>query len=127
MRDAEAELAARELEVVVVGSGTPEHARDFAADLGGSFSLRVDPELDSFRAAGLRRGPAAVFSPRTLLHAGRALRRGFRQGATQGDPWQNGGVFVIDTRGWVLFRHTSREAGDHAVLAEVLAACDRSG
>ena len=68
---------------------------------------------------------SSVLSPRVLLHASRAVRDGFRQRRTQGDPWQNGGVFLIDPRGWVLFRQISREAGDHAGLDEILAACDR--
>jgi hypothetical protein len=32
----------------------------------------------------------------------------------QGDPWQQGGAFVLDTAGAIRFTHVSQRAGDHA-------------
>ena len=40
----------------------------------------------------------------------------------QGDPWQQGGVFVLGPDGRELYRHISREAGDHPFSAQFLAA-----
>jgi hypothetical protein len=31
----------------------------------------------------------------------------------QGDPWQQGGVFVIDATGRIRYSYVSRYAGDH--------------
>ena len=82
-------------ELVVVGSGRPWHAKAFRDEHGLDFPLRVDPELAAYRAAGLRRGAWRTLGPRVLAHAARAFGRGFRQGAVQGDPWQQGGVFLV--------------------------------
>lgn len=112
--------------MVVVGNGRPEHARMFAEDEGIDFTLWVDPEMKAYRAAGLRRGVGAVLSLRMVKHSVRALRGGFRQTKTQGDPWQNGGVFVITSAGATVFEQISREAGDHAEISEIVAALDRS-
>lgn len=127
MRDDRHEIEKRGARVVVVGNGQPEHARMFAEDEQIPFTLWVDPEMKAYRAAGLRRGVGAVFSRRSLKHAARAMGAGFRQTQTRGDPWQNGGVFVITTDGRTLFEQISREAGDHAELSEILAALDRAG
>lgn len=126
MRDAKDEIDSRGVEVVVVGNGTPQHAKMFREDDGIPFTLWVDPELQAYRAAGLRRGLTAVFSRRSLGHSVRAMKAGFRQTKTKGDPWQNGGVFVITPQGKTMYEQISAEAGDHAPLADVLAALDRA-
>jgi peroxiredoxin len=122
LRDALDGIRAAGAELVVVGSGRPEHARDFRDERQLRFPLLVDPGLESFRAAGLRRGVLSTVGPRALGHALRALRSGARQGATRGDPWQLGGVLVIRPTGEVAYRHASREAGDHPPVGEILAA-----
>lgn len=126
MRDAKAEIDGRDVHVVVVGNGRPHHAKMFREDDAVPFTLWVDPELRAYRAAGLRRGLGAVFSRRSLVHAARALKAGFRQTKTKGDPWQNGGVFVITPKGRTVYEQVSEEAGDHAPLHEILVALDRA-
>ncbi len=126
MRDAKDELESRGAKVVVVGNGQPHHARMFAEDENVPFTLWVDPEMKAYAAAGLRRGVRAVFSRHMAGNALRAMRGGFRQTKVKGDPWQNGGVFVITPQGSTLMEQISREAGDHAEIAEVLAALDRA-
>jgi peroxiredoxin len=106
-------------ELAVVGNGTPAQAKEFAAEYELPFRLYVDPKLDAYRAAGLRRGVLDTLNPGTLAHAVRALRTGARQGLTKGDPWQLGGAFVIEPGGRVAFRHVSRDAGDHADPAKI--------
>src|SRR3990172_12422869 len=113
LRDALDQIRAAGAELVVVGSGRPEHAADFRETQGLRFPLVVDPELVSFRAAGLRRGVLSTIGPRTFGHAFRALRTGARPGATRGDPWQLGGALVIRPTGEIAYRYASREAGDH--------------
>ena len=110
--------------MVVIGNGKPHHAQMFAEDEPVPFTLWVDPRLEAYRAAGLRRGVRAVFSAHSVRHAIRAFKSGFRQRRTQGDPWQNGGVFVITPQGRRLFAHVSAEAGDHAAVSDILRALD---
>ena len=104
---------------MVVGNGTPAQARDFVDEFDLAFPVLTDPELLAFRAAGLRRDLGSTLNVRLL---GNALRAGHRQTGVQGDPWQQGGAFVITAAGEVLFRHVSEVAGDHADPAQIHAA-----
>jgi len=122
VRDELGTIRSRGAELVVVGNGTPWFARAFRDELALDVPLLVDPGLAAYREAGLRRGALDTLRPAALMHALRAWRSGARQGAVQGDPWQLGGTFVVARGGRVLFRHVSREAGDHPRLADVLAA-----
>ncbi len=122
MRDALGEIRKAGAELVVVGSGRPEHAADFRQSERLRFPLLVDPELASFEAAGLKRSVLATLGPRAFGHAFRALRSGARQGATRGDPWQLGGALVIRPSGEIAYRYASREAGDHPPVAGILEA-----
>jgi len=124
LRDAQAEIGARGAELVIVGNGSAHFARAFREDFSLAGPLLVDPDLRAYRAAGLRRGHVELLSPRLPLHALRALRSGARQGAVQGDAWQLGGVFVIRPGGELMFRHVSREAGDHPPVSDVIRALD---
>lgn len=124
LRDKLPEIRAAGAELAVIGNGNADFARAFREDLAlpDSVVLLVDPELRSYRAAGMRRGRAELFSPRLAANAFRAMRTGFRQGSVQGDPFQLGGMLVIRPDGTLSYRHVSSEAGDHAPLDEVLAA-----
>jgi len=107
------EIRRRGAELVIIGSGTAEHARMFREDYAVECPILVDPELRAYAAAELRRGLASSINLGVLRHGLRALRSGSMQGATQGDPWQQGGVFVISPGNRVEFAHVSQEAGDH--------------
>ena len=122
MRDASDRIEAAGAKLAVVGNGARPFAEAFREQTGYVSDLFVDPELKSYRAAGLRRGRVEVFSPRLATNAVRAFAGGSRQGAVQGDPWQLGGVFVIRPDGSLALRHVSREAGDHPAVEDVLAA-----
>ena len=60
------------------------------------------------------------------VRVGSAWAKGFRQGATQGDPWQQGGVLVVRAGGEAVLCFASEEAGDLAPTAEVMAAARRA-
>jgi len=122
LRDVLPEIQRRGAQLAVVGSGQPQHARMFLEDAPLDARVLVDPALKAYAAAGLRRDLGATLHPKTLLNGIRALRGGFRQGATMGDPWQQGGVFVITPAAGALFTFVSQTAGDHADPADVLAA-----
>jgi hypothetical protein len=102
-------------------------AKDFQAQQGRGGEVWVDQRRRTYRHLGFKRGPGStLFSLATLRHALRAMRKGFRQGTTQGDPWQQGGVLVVRAGGEALYCHASEEAGDLAPTAEVLAAVRRA-
>ncbi len=126
MRDRWTEIRAAGASLAIIGNGSVEFARAFreALDLPTDVCLLVDPTLRSYHAAGLRRGRKELASPRLATNAWRAWRRGFRQGAVQGDPFQLGGVLVVQPGGIATFRHVDRVAGDHAPLDEVIEALD---
>jgi dehydrogenase/reductase SDR family protein 12 len=124
LRDYLPEIRRRGAELVIVGNGSRYFASSFREELGLDCPLLVDPELTAYRAAGLRRGRVEILSPRIPLNALRAFWSGARQHGVRGDPWQLGGVFVIRPGGEVLYRYVSREAGDHAPIADVLAALE---
>ena len=109
--------------MAVIGNGTPVMARDFAQEFNVGVPLYTDPSRKSYELAGWRRPMgSAVLSMGTMLRsATRAMKGGFRQGKTQGDAFQIGGVLVVEPNGAVIFEHADRSAGDHASIEDILA------
>ncbi len=116
------EIHARGAELVVIGNGTPQMAAAFRAEQSVTFPVLCDPGLAAYRAAGLKRGILATFAPGALTRGFRAWRSGFRQGSTLGDPWQQGGAFVLDRGGAVRYAFVSDASGHHPHQDELLAA-----
>lgn len=106
----------------VIGNGPPLFMAGFRETTGYDGPLYTDPSLAVYRALELRRGAFTIVNPRAAWNAVRALRGGFRQGRTQGDATQQGGLLVVGTDGAIRYRHADRVAGDHAPLRDVLAA-----
>jgi hypothetical protein len=102
-------------------------ALDFEEQQGSGATIWVDPKRRAYRHLGFKRGPGStLLSLAAMKHALRAWRKGFRQGATQGDPWQQGGVLVVRAGGEVVLCFASEEAGDLAPTLEVMAAARRA-
>jgi len=127
LRDALPEIRRRGAELIIIGNGRPEHAIDFRESEHMESPLYVDPELQAYAAAGLKRGLRSSLSVGVVLRGVRALREGKRQGATMGDPWQQGGVFIIRPANRVDFSYVSKEAGDHPSAETIIAALDKIG
>ena len=110
------EIAAAGARLVVIGNGWPAMAKDFAqkARLPASMTFVTDPSLQSYSAAGLKRGALLTLGPRGWIPYLQTWKRGFRQGRTKGDPWQQGGALVLAPGGEVLFRHVSTRPSDQA-------------
>ena len=106
----------------VIGNGAPMFIAGFRATTGFDGAIYTDPDLAVYRALALRRGLGTVVRPSVAVAAVRALRGGFRQGRTQGDPWQQGGVALVGVDGRVRYKYVARAAGDHPAVAAVLAA-----
>ena len=122
LRDAGNEIESRGVKLAVVGNGQPFQARAFRDEWDIDFPLLVDPDLRAYAAAGMRRGMLAMIDRHTPQHIWRAWSGGHRQGSVKGDPWQSGGVFLIEPPGLTRYRHVSKVPGDHAPIGEVLAA-----
>lgn len=105
---------------MAIGNGTPLMARDFIEQFAVAFEVFTDPSRQAFALAGMRR----IFGLgiKTLGRGMRAWREGFRQGKTQGDPWQQGGVLGVDRDGAIFFEHADEGAGDNADVEAVLTA-----
>ncbi len=122
LRDALSDIHSAGAELVVIGSGTPFHARGFRDERELTFPVLVDPERAAFAAAELKRGGRSVANLKTFKAARRAMKAGFKQGRTQGDPWQQGGVFVFGPGDATHYAYVSAFGGDHPAVDEVLGA-----
>jgi alkyl-hydroperoxide reductase/thiol specific antioxidant family protein len=112
--------------LAVIGNGQPAMAKSWARHNGfpPSVAVLTDPARKSYDVAGLKRSFTATLKPAAAVSFVRALRRGFRQGRIQGDPWQQGGALVVRPGGKVVFQHVSSAPGDHASASTLLAALD---
>ncbi len=115
-------LRAAGLSLNVIGNGAPMFIAGFRETTGYDGPLYTDPSLAVYRAVELRSGLRTVLTPGALSRTVGALRRGFRQGSTQGSALQQGGVLVVARDGRVLWRHVSSGPGDNATAAEIIAA-----
>lgn len=109
--------------MAVIGNGTPAMAQDFAEKFSVGVPLYTDPSRRSYELAGWRRpiGSAVLGMGTTLKAGARAMKGGFRQGKTQGDAFQIGGVLVVEPGGAVRFEHADKVAGDHATIDDIVA------
>lgn len=100
-------------ELVIIANGKPHHAESFRKDLKLSNPIFVDPKLGTYKALKLEHGIWKTFKPIVWVHAFRAYMSGFRQRKTTGDPWQQGGTFVILPNGQVPYHYICKHPGDH--------------
>jgi hypothetical protein len=114
-------LEATGVALVAIGSGSPGSAKRFIEKFNFTGEIYVNQNLSAYRAFKLKRGFWQTLGPLSLIRGIQAMRKGFRQGRTAGDIWQQGGVFVIGPGQQLHFQHRNKFAGDHAELAAVLA------
>lgn len=120
MLEAEPEIRDLGAQVVVIGNGAVEYLEDFASGHPDTIVFLTDPEKKAFKALSLLRGMGG-WKALGMMGAGfRAYRAGHRQRKVQGDPLQQGGVFVVARGGELLFEQRSETAGDHAEIEAVL-------
>jgi len=119
------DIRAAGAELVIVGSGSPEQAKRFVEEERVIGTMVTDPTLEAYRRGDLKRGLGTVANLQSAKHMLRALRAGHVQGRTQGDPWQQGGILVIDAlerTGRVTLHHAASEAGDPTDFTEAVRA-----
>ncbi|MCG8422707.1 MAG: AhpC/TSA family protein [Proteobacteria bacterium] len=105
-----------------MGNGEPYFIAGFREKTGFGGEIYTDPELHTYRALHLHRSMGSSFSVRTLRNAWRAFADGNRQSTIQGDPWQQGGVFVIVPGGEIVYSYASQYTGDHPPIDELVTA-----
>jgi hypothetical protein len=115
-------LRAAGVEVALIGSGGPHFANPFRDSMKLDVPVYSDPDLHAFQAASFHRSLWSIMRPEVLAKGFGAFRGGHRQRRTQGDALQQGGVLLVMPDGTLGYRHASRYAGDHAAVAEIVAA-----
>ena len=115
-------LRAAGADLYIIGNGTPNFIEGFREQTKFQGPIYTDPSLTVFKAAQLKRSVTSTLDPRSLGKALGAFARGQRQGLTQGDAWQQGGVLVVTPDGTVKYHHASERPGDNATGAQILAA-----
>ena len=125
MRDAHQDFAARGYDVVAVGQGAGSCSATFRKDNDLPFVVLGDPERAGYAAYGLDRGSLLDMLRPSLVVAGvKATLGGARQSATEGDPLQMPGTFLVDRGGIVRYAHPGGHAGDIPSAKELLRAID---
>ena len=98
--------------VFVIGNGSPSFIEGFREQTKYDGVIYTDPSLAVFQAAQLKRGVMKTLNPLALGKTLGAFMRGHRQGLTQGDTWQQGGVLVIKPGGEIVWHHASERPGE---------------
>jgi peroxiredoxin len=124
-------FAEADVELAVIGHGTPAQARDFRRLQNVDLKLLVDPDRKVYELAGAKVATIGeLIGPRQILRGLRAtivsrLKQGsiaVHQGKIIGHAAQLGGVLVIAPDGSVRYAYLSEESGDNPPAREVLAA-----
>lgn len=113
-------LDAAAVHLVAIGSGSPQSARKFVDDFQFTGEMVVNPNLSVYQAFGLERGITKTLGLASLKKGIETLKKGFRQGQSAGDLWQQGGLFVLGPGEELIFEHRDRFAGDHADLQQLM-------
>lgn len=114
-------------QLVFISTGEARYARAFREDYDVTVPIWVDPERTSYKALEFTRSKRATFNLDAVRNGRRAFAAGHRQSATRGDPWQQGGVLIVETDGTVRYRYASASAGDHPDVDAVMAALGGEG
>lgn len=105
--------------------GTPAQAASLCRRYRVEFPCLADPDLDTYRTFGLKRGGMAeVAGAATWLKAAAAMREGHFGGRVIGDVMQLPGTFIVDREGTVRFAKYARHSGDHPAIEELIAALE---
>jgi peroxiredoxin len=111
------------IDVVLVGSGSPEKAESFRHDFEVPFPIVCDQDCVLYQKYGLKQMKTRdFFSPSLLVKAVKVLAEGYGHKSGQGSERQLPGVFIIDTGGKVRFAHIAANAADHPSPQEIIRA-----
>jgi len=113
-------LDAAAVGLVAIGSGSPGSARKFIDEFHFTGDMYVNRDLKVYKAFDLKRGIIKTLGLSSLRKGIQTMKKGFRQGQSAGDLWQQGGLFVLGPGDQLIFAHRDQFAGDHADLQQML-------
>jgi AhpC/TSA antioxidant enzyme len=123
LRDRYQEFTEKGAEVVTIGLGSWNRARDFAEERDIPFPLLADPRKESYKAMGLERGSMGqLVGPRVWKQGAKNILGGTPTTITKLDMKQLGGSAVILPGGAFAFLHRATTSADNAPIDELLAA-----
>lgn len=120
MRERIEEIHKAGAELVIVGNGSAEFAASFQKRFNLTTPLYVDPSLAVYNAAGLKRTKAGTLGPKNWLPALKALFTGNTQGRVQGDPYQQGGVFIVFPGDKLAYSYISKRPSDRPPVKKIV-------
>jgi hypothetical protein len=109
-------------ELLFIGNGSAEQAAAFQREQAPDSPVYTDPSRSAYQALGMIRSVGATLGLGSMLAGIKAMRRGFRQRSTQGDPWQQGGLFAVARGGQVVYSQPYTDAGGRPDLEAALRA-----
>ena len=107
-------------ELVVVGNGNAYFAKTFRNEHQLTTPLFTDPKRASYQAAGLKYGFWRTLGPKSWGQLMRQLKN--RLTKIKGDPWQQGGVFIVMPDGSVPYHHISEVSSDQPLPQDIIGA-----
>jgi peroxiredoxin len=109
--------------VVLVGMGSPEQSAAFTKKTEIPCPMIADPGRRLYQAFGLKMvSSLQLLAPSVAFKAISAMAEGHTVGKPIGDIRQLPGVFIIDTRGRIVFSHVAKDPADHPEAETILAA-----
>lgn len=122
LQEAEPAISSAGGHLAVVGNGAPRFIAELRRVTGFEGPVLTDPSREAYRACGFLRGVRSNVNLATARQALRTFGKGFRQGRTQGDPWQQGGAVAMAPGDRLLAVQRARYAGEEADIDRLVAA-----
>lgn len=120
LRHSQSAIEALNTRVLLIAFGNVKQAQAWLRQTGSDFPLLLDPERRAYAAYGLGRSVTGVWSLRVWWAYARLLVTGRRLHGLQGDPYQLGGDFIVDSAGMVRMAYYSRDSADRPAVETLL-------
>jgi len=126
LREAEDELAKRNVAVAVVTFENDFFARQYVADTRLTWPLLIDADRKLYRGYGMLAASFwDIWGLKSWQAYLRALLRGEKLRHSQGDIYQRGGDVLIDPAGIVRLHHIGEGPADRPAVETILRRIDR--
>ena len=122
MRSRRGDIRAAGADLVFVGNGAVEFAKQFQERQVRGFEVYTDPSRESYQALGLKRSLLGTLGPRSLLAGMRAVSAGHPQTSVEGDAFQLGGFFAVARGGEIRYAEIHSSAAERPNVDAALAA-----
>ena len=128
MQQAERELDALKIRVLVVTFEAPPVARAYVSETKTRWPVLSDESRSLYRRYGMGRARwRHLLGPSALLAYARAMAQGRLPRWPAADPMQQGGDVLIDAEGIVRLVHVGKGPGHRPPVERLLAACRATG